>query len=299
MRPVISVVMPHLDQPDLLARCLGTLAAQRRPADEVIVVDDGSRASPEGIVAAHPGARLVRGAGEGPGPARNVGIAAARGDAVALIDSDCVADPGWLEAAERALGVPGTDVLGGDVRVTVADPARPTAIEAYELVYAYRMDRYIAREGYTGTGNLVAWRRVFDAVGPFPGMGVAEDMTWGQRASAMGFALRYVPDMRVRHPAHEDVRELYRKWDRHEAHFYETARGRRGGLVRWAAKAAAMPLSPLAEVPRIAGSDRLQGIGARARAWGVLARVRRHRTKVMWRLLLTGDAEALLRGWRG
>ena len=297
--PRISVVMPHLNEPALLALCLETLAAQRRPADEVIVVDDGSAVPPEAVVAAHPGARLVRGPGLGPGPARNAGIAASTGEVIALIDSDCLADPGWLEAAAREIVVPGTDVLGGDVRVTVADPGRPTGVEAYELVYAYRMDRYVAREGYTGTGNLIAWRRVFDAVGGFAGMGIAEDMDWGQRATRMGFALRFVPDMRVRHPAHADVAGLYRKWDRHVAHFHETARERRGGMARLALKAAAMPLSPLAEVPRILASDRLPDMGARVRAWGVLARVRWHRTRIMWRLLAGGDPGALVRGWRG
>lgn len=298
-RPMISVVMPHYEQPALLARCLETLAAQRRRPDEVIVVDNGSKEMPEAVCAAHPGTRLLREEGRGPGLARNAGIAAARGEVIALIDSDCLADPGWLEAAEREILRPGTDVLGGDVRVTVADPARPDGIEAYELIYAYRMDRYIAREGYTGTGNLIAWRRVFDAVGGFGGLGTAEDMEWGQRATAMGFALRFVPDMKVLHPAHEDVESLLRKWDRHTVHFWEASRGRRWGRARWAVRMAAMPVSPLGEIPRIAASDRLPDLSARVRAFRVLSRIRRYRGRLMWRLLTRGEGAGLLGSWRG
>ena len=38
----ISVVIPCLNDADLLRRCLVSLAAQEVPADEIIVVDNGS-----------------------------------------------------------------------------------------------------------------------------------------------------------------------------------------------------------------------------------------------------------------
>ena len=38
----ISVVIPCLNDADLLRRCLASLAAQEVPADEIIVVDNGS-----------------------------------------------------------------------------------------------------------------------------------------------------------------------------------------------------------------------------------------------------------------
>ena len=38
-----------------------------------------------------------------------------------------------------------------------------------------------------GTGNLAMFRRDFEAIGPFAGIDVAEDMEWGQRARAAGF----------------------------------------------------------------------------------------------------------------
>lgn len=73
-------------------------------ADEVILVDNGSK---DGAVAsyAHTGARVVRLA-ENEGFARgvNAGVATARGDVVALLNDDAVACPGWLEASERLLG---------------------------------------------------------------------------------------------------------------------------------------------------------------------------------------------------
>lgn len=296
----ISVVIPHLNQPDHLARCLASLAAGTRAPDEVIVVDNGSASLPAAICAAH-GARLLEEREPGPGPARNRGIAAATGGVLAFIDADCLADPGWLAAAEAALADPAAAVLGGDVRIALADPSRLSMTEAYESIYAYRMDRYIAREGFTGTGNLVMRRAVFDDVGPFAGIGVAEDRDWGLRATARGHRIRYVAGMRVYHPARATLADLARKWDRQLAHEYTSLQSRPDwpsrGRLRWLAKTLAMPVSPLAELPQILGSDRLSGARSRALAFLGLLLIRLHRARVMGWLALGGDAARLSGAW--
>jgi glycosyltransferase involved in cell wall biosynthesis len=294
--PRISVVIPHLNQPEDLARCLASVAAGTCAPDEVIVVDNGSRELPEVVCAAH-GARLLTEAAPGPGPARNCGVAASSGDILAFIDADCLADPAWLAEAWAAMADPAATILGGDVRIALADPARMTMLEAYESVYAYRMDRYIAREGFTGTGNLVVRRAVLADVGPFAGIGVAEDRDWGRRATAKGYRIRFVPGMKAYHPARKSFRELALKWERQTAHDYSDARLRLGGRLRFALKALAMPLSPLVEVPRILVTDRLPGPAARMRAFVCLIRVRLLRAWLMAWLVFGGDAERMSEMW--
>lgn len=292
----ISVVIPHLNQPGFLDRCLAALAAGARAPDEVIVVDNGSQTLPEALCAAH-GARLLTEADPGPGPARNRGVAASTGDILAFIDADCLADPDWLAAAGSEMADPSATILGGDVRIALADPARPTMIEAYESIYAYRMDRYIAREGFTGTGNLVVRRAVLEDVGPFAGIGVAEDTDWGHRATARGYRIRFMPKMRVYHPARASFAELARKWDRQIGHEYARVRQQSGGRLRFVLKAFAMAPSPIAELPAVLTTDRLSGARARALAFLCLARIRLHRARVMLRLLRTGDPEKLSGAW--
>ena len=292
----IAVVIPHLNQPAMLARCLAALGAGHEAPDEVVVVDNGSHELPEAICAAA-GARLVPEAAPGPGPARNRGVAATTAEILAFIDADCLADPGWIAAIRAAFADPSAEILGGDVRIARADPARITMLEAYESIYAYRMDRYIAEQGFTGTGNLAVRRRVLEAVGPFGGLDVAEDRDWGQRATRAGHDLRYVPAMRVHHPARRSFAELAQKWDRHIAHDFAAARNRPGGRLRFALKAAAMALSPLAEAPRVALSDRVSGGQARALAWAGLWRIRLYRMRAMARLLLSDDPQALSGRW--
>ena len=291
----ISVVIPHLNQPVLLDRCLRSLHNGARKPDEIIVVDNGSTTSPEAVCGAYPHVRLFLEPEPGPGPARNKGIAESSGDILAFIDADCLADPDWLVEAERAMSDPDAQILGGDVRISYDDPSRLTMLEAYESIFAYRMDRYIAREGFTGTGNLVVRRSAILNVGAFAGLSIAEDRDWGQRATGMGYRIRYVAAMKVYHPARQTFSEMWKKWDRHSAHDYVAARQHPGGRLRFLAKTLAMALSPLAEIPRIIASDRLSGIRSRILVFAGLARAQLYRRGVMARLL-TGSADTDLRG---
>lgn len=286
----ISVVIPHLNQPAFLARCLASLAEGRRQPDEIFVVDNGSDALPEAICAAHPGVTLLLEPEPGPGPARNRGVAASSGDILAFIDADCTADPEWLATAEAEMADPTAQILGGDVRIALVDPPRMTMLEAYESEYAYRMDRYIAREGYTGTGNLVVRRSVFEAVGPFGGLDIAEDRDWGRRATEKGYRISYVHEMRIHHPARPDFAGLFRKWDRHIAHEFAELRGGLAGYAGWGLKMAAMAVSPLAELPRILNSRRLVGARSRVLAFLALLRIRPYRAWRMASVLIGGNA---------
>ena len=295
---MISVIVPHLNQPEMLARCLASLRAQTAAPDfEILVVDNGSDALPAAVCAEY-GAALLQESIPGPGPARNRGVAAARGAILAFIDADCLADPGWLAAiAARFAADPAVTVLGGDVRIACADPDRMTMLEAYESIYAYRMDLYIRKEGFTGTGNLAIRRAVFDAVGPFGGIGIAEDIDWGKRASRMGHPPVWTPAMRVYHPARPSFDGLCRKWDRHVAHFYEENRGRSLWWPRWMAQTAAVAVSPLFETVAILRSDRIAGPRARLRAFEGLSRIRLYRAGKMLALAFGADPAHLSGAW--
>ena len=293
----ITVVIPHLNQPQMLARCLASLAAGQRRPDAVIVVDNGSLTLPTAMCQTFADVRLLQEATPGPGPARNHGVAQSTSDILAFIDADCIADPGWLAAAATAMTDPAAQILGGDVRIALVNPARLTMLEAYESIYAYRMDRYIAREGFTGTGNLVVRRAVLDAVGPFAGIGLAEDRDWGQRATRAGHVIRYVPGMRVYHPARLHQTELRQKWDRHMAHDFAAVPGHPVARVKWLLKTLAMAVSPLAEIPRILTSDRIEGLRNRALAFVGLGRIRLYRAGRMAQLFLGADPALLAGRW--
>jgi glycosyltransferase involved in cell wall biosynthesis len=114
----VSVVIPHLNQPVLLDRCLRSLHNGVRQPDEIIVGNGGSTNGPEAVCAAYPHVRPLSEPEPRPSPARNKSIAESSGDILAFIDADCLADPDWLVGAERAMSDPDAHILGGDVRIS-------------------------------------------------------------------------------------------------------------------------------------------------------------------------------------
>jgi glycosyltransferase involved in cell wall biosynthesis len=290
---MISVIIPHLNQPEGLEACLRSLDAQSLHRDlfEVIVVDNGSAVAPAEVVARHRGTRLLQEVRPGPGPARNTGAAASSGGILAFIDADCRAHPDWLRTATQTLrSSPRGTILGGDVRIWRDGNKKLTAIQAYESVFAYRFKLYIEQQGFSGTGNLAMLRADFDTVGPFAGIQVAEDMEWGKRACAAGFRFRYVPDMIVFHPARSSLQELYDKWDRQIRHHRNMAAGEPAWKFRWIGRALLVLGSPIVDAVTVFKSDRIQGIITRCKAIAVLCAIRAHRAFTMLSLLRTGKS---------
>lgn len=92
----VSVVIPALDDAPMLAKCLEALATQSRPADEIVVVDNGST-DDTAAVARAAGARVVDEPLRGIFPATSTGFDAATGDLVARLDADSVPPADWIE----------------------------------------------------------------------------------------------------------------------------------------------------------------------------------------------------------
>lgn len=292
-----SVVIPHLNTPDALARCLASVTAQRLDHGdfEVIVVDNGSSVSLDAVRAAYPRVEFLVEPLPGPGPARNAGVEASHAPILAFIDADCRAEAGWLQAAIDAVEPdPDHSVVGGDVRIDFADPSRLTAAEAYEAVFAYRQAMYIARLRFSGTGNLAMGRNVHARVGPFAGIGIAEDRDWGRRACALGLPARYVAAMRIYHPARPDFASLATKWRRQVAHDLADHHAHRRPLWKWRLRAAAVVLSVPISGAQLLLSDRLSGLGNRWRGLGMLARTRMFRATEMWRAV---DSPSQAESW--
>ena len=297
--PLISVVIPHLNQPEALDACLTSLDSQslERCLFEVIVVDNGSSSIPEDIVVNHSGTRLLQELQPGPGPARNFGVRSANGDIIAFIDADCRAHRDWLRNALQTIrSSPEGTIVGGDVRIWRNRRDTFTAIEAYEAVFSYRFKWYIEQLGFCGTGNLVVRRADFEKAGPFAGIEFAEDVEWAERARSAGLTFQYVPQMIVFHPARPSLRELCVKWDRHTQHDLNMARGKTAWKIRWIARALAVLVSPIVDSMKVLGSDRIHGVSTRLKAIPVLFAIRAYRARTMLSLLSANKTVVWNRG---
>jgi glycosyltransferase involved in cell wall biosynthesis len=267
----VSVIVPHYNDLAGLDRCLAALEAQTFPRDRFEIVV-GDNASPCGIAEVE---RVVAGRAavvpvpeKGAGPARNGAVAHARGETLAFIDSDCVAEPGWLAAGMAAVA-PGR-FAGG--RMFVLKPAgRPNGAQAYELLFAFDNEAYVREKRFTVTANLFVRRADFDRVGPFR-TGVSEDMEWCHRAIGKGLSIAYAADAAVGHPPRDDWTALLGKTRRIERELFQFTLERPNGRLKWLARALLMPAMIVTQGPRVLRAPEIRG--ARLAAMGTLVRLR-------------------------
>jgi GT2 family glycosyltransferase len=288
---LVSVIVPHLNDYENLDACLTLLEAQSFPGDrtEVIIADNGSSRGLDAVRAiVGTRGRVIEVAERGAGPARNAGVGASQGDAIAFIDSDCRPDPRWLEEGLAELRL--ADFAGGRVDVLVEDPLRMTAAEAFESVFAFQNEAYVKGRNFTVTASMFVWRSVFESVGGFEN-GVPEDKDWCMRAVRKGYRIRFAPKSIVGHPARRTMSELKRKWRRLTIESCEGARreGRGPILVLARQWAALLAVVPHAFVPLV--SSRLSGMRNRILAIGALARIRVYRLAIAHRAVLRSTGE--------
>ncbi len=96
--PELSVIIPTFDRANVTVAAVRSVLDQSKEAIEVIVVDDGSTDGTADVVEAlgDPRLRVIRVAHEGVSTARNTGVAAARAPFVSFLDSDDLAEAGWV-----------------------------------------------------------------------------------------------------------------------------------------------------------------------------------------------------------
>jgi GT2 family glycosyltransferase len=119
----VSVVIPNYDGARWLPGLLTSLAAQTASAGETIVVDNASRdGSREWLAGEHPGVRvLALQRNTGFAHAANLGIDAAAGELVALLNPDVELAPDWLARLAARFADPGIVAAAGKM-VSLSDP---------------------------------------------------------------------------------------------------------------------------------------------------------------------------------
>lgn len=168
MPPRVSVVIPTYQAARFVGDAIESVLSQTLPADEIIVVDDGSTDSTQDVLAAFGGRiRVIRQANSGVAAARNRGAAAAGSDHLAFLDADDTWLPGKLaRQVERLMTRP--EVVASFTETLFVNEADGTARHV-----RYRNDGDMVRTlllagCVIGNNSSVLVRRsVFDEVGGY------------------------------------------------------------------------------------------------------------------------------------
>jgi len=120
-----------------LREAMTSLLDQVRPADEILVIDngssDGTRKIVEGFADRLP-IRYVYLQEPGIPAARNMVIRNARFEIIAFTDDDCIAEPRWIESVERGfLRAENIGIVGGWVKHAAA--AKDSFIDRYYRIF--------------------------------------------------------------------------------------------------------------------------------------------------------------------
>lgn len=120
MTPLISVIIPVYNSAHWLSRCLESVCGQTLENIEIICVDDGSSDDSPAILEAYarrdPRIRLhLLGMNRGVSTARNIGIAAARGEWLSFVDSDDFILRTFYEDLYAASTRAAPDIIKGEI----------------------------------------------------------------------------------------------------------------------------------------------------------------------------------------
>jgi glycosyltransferase involved in cell wall biosynthesis len=110
----ISVIIPAYNREELLPQTLESLLRQTFPAEEIIVVDDGSTDRTADVAESFgEPIRVIRQENSGPAAARNRGFHESRGEFIHFFDSDDLALPNKHEVQVKTLRESGADIAYG------------------------------------------------------------------------------------------------------------------------------------------------------------------------------------------
>ncbi len=285
----VSLISTVKDASAHIEEFLGSVAAQTRAPDEVIVVDGGSIDGTQDLLRRADGITVIEEPGANIARGRNVAIAAAAHDVIAVTDADCVLEATWLERILEPLDA-GADVSMGFYR-PITDGFLQECVASVNLpVGAEEVDP----STFMPSGRSVAFRReALDAVGGYPEwLPIGEDMWVDHRWRERGLDLRFAPDAVVRWRLRPTLRATW-------AQYFRYARGdAQAGMYpeRHALRFGVYAGSTIALASRRRGPKLLAAAGAAAYARGPVRRAWRRMPDTRERAAATIVVPALM-GW--
>jgi glycosyltransferase involved in cell wall biosynthesis len=207
----ISVIIAVNNRSEEVERLLDKLAVQDYPCShfEVLICDDGSSEDISSLcnyAKRKYGLQIVylRQENRGPGSARNLGLCHARGDILAITDSDCLPHTSWLSSIATVFENTSVGLIGGSVgygeSVYLSGKCVNFLMSSSIGAAGARNPQCILKMNfYPRTCNLAVRKHLAIAAGGFPGTRYGEDLEFSHKIQSLGVQCLYCPHVKVDH----------------------------------------------------------------------------------------------------
>ncbi|MDH3377338.1 MAG: glycosyltransferase family 2 protein [Gammaproteobacteria bacterium] len=213
---LVSIVIPAWNGTEHIRDCLRAVLAQNCKGKEIIVVDNNSQDGLCDIVEQEfPLVRLIKNERNlGFSGGCNVGIDAAGGDPIVLLNQDTVVDPNWLEhlisefETDPAVGIAGSVCRYPDGRIQTSGGYIDERGSSYHMTDGSTSDQLrhtrnsFDDSGYVSGAALAISRKALTRVGKLDeGFHPAyyEDVDWCYRARRSGYRVVVAPNSHLIH----------------------------------------------------------------------------------------------------
>lgn len=239
---IFSVIVPTYNRADEINELLNSLVNQTIDDSlfEVIIVDDGSTDDTEEIInriqdKTSLNLSFLKQDHKGPGEARNLGMANAKGEFLLFIDSDCIADENWLTAYKTRLEAETQKPagFGGPDKVLSSFSPVQKAID-------YSMTSFITTGGIRGHSkkriskyyprsfNMGVRKDVYEKIGGMGKLRHGQDIEFSHRILSTGEPVIKVDDAVVYHKRRMSIKKFFRQvfnWGVARINLYKIDRG--------------------------------------------------------------------------
>ena len=221
--PIVSVITPTFNRASELELLINSIQNQTfdHSKYEMIIADDGSTDETDKLLKNMENVvdfklKFVTQENMGPGAARNLGIQNSQGELILFIDSDCEADPKWMEIIYNEYVEGGFDACGGP------DSAK-SDFSPIQKAIDFSMTSFFTTGGMRGHGknrlakfyprshNMGMTKTLVKEVGGFGHLRHGQDIELSHRIFQSGANVKFISEAVVYHRRRTSIKLIFRQ----------------------------------------------------------------------------------------
>lgn len=217
--PTISVVIPTKDRPELLERCLKSIASQKPKPDEVIVIDSSVSDETKQLIIRIKkilSITYVSLKKLGFPIAYNTGVIKSQGSHIAFTSDDCLVGKDWIKNIKMQITKNPDIVIQGRV---INIPKNNIYARIMGMHYKNWVKSHLGSDGLfdcIDSKAAIVPKSFFYDKGKFSGFDKrlrygSEDIEFGQRLVAHGFKIKYCPKIYIYHKERTTLNSFVRQ----------------------------------------------------------------------------------------